>query len=81
MICEICGIQYKGRRSKCPRCTARTRAFEPTPAEIRLACLAIQATWSPRMERSRRNDWGVELEIAVVRVVTDHMVRREGDKS
>lgn len=28
--------------------------YVPTPEEIRLACLAIQATWSPDEEQRRR---------------------------
>lgn len=52
--CSICGWTWDPNPwTKCPRCVARTEAYEPTPDEIRQACEAIQQTWSPQMKRAR----------------------------
>jgi len=53
--CAVCGLEWDTHlSSKCPRCAARTKAYEPTPAQIRRACLRIQKTWSPTMRRQRQ---------------------------
>lgn len=52
--CKICGwIWDPNPWKKCPRCVARTKAFEPSGDEIRLACQQIQKTWSPATRRQR----------------------------
>ena len=52
--CRLCGFIWDPNPwRKCPRCAARTRAYEPTPAQIRAACLRIQKTWTKDTERKR----------------------------
>lgn len=52
--CEVCGWEWDPHPwTKCPRCAGHSKVWEPTQAEIRVACLAIQATWSKTVRRQR----------------------------
>jgi rubredoxin len=78
--CEICGWTWDGDRG-CRRCLTRSGTFEPTPTEIRAACEQIQAGWTRAVERSRRQISNPVAEVPRAHMATDHMVRREGDKT
>lgn len=72
--CPICHRQYdQAARDTCPSC----KCYAPTQAEIRAACLEIQATWSPRVERERRCVHALPVETEIVTVEPlDRMVRK-----
>ena len=77
MTCESCLGVPLGTRATCPARGRGLAWYQPSKAQIAAACEAIQATWRPTMERSRREEQG-PLECPVAIRVTDHMVRREG---
>jgi hypothetical protein len=62
-IAIVCGLKprtvakiiAKGpRRREWQHAPDETAEYVPTPEQIAEACLAIQATWTPQQERSRR---------------------------
>jgi hypothetical protein len=65
--CAECDWTWDARTwTRCPRCMGRTKAYEPTPSEIRASCLAIQKTWSPTMKRARcASAYRVDVEIEI----------------
>jgi hypothetical protein len=76
--CEVCGWTWDPNPWwKRPRCIARSKAYEPSPDEIRQACAKIQADWSKAEERKRRQVKNPAAETAVVVRVTDHMRRNQ----
>ena len=78
--CAVCGWIWDPHPwTKCPRCVARTRAYEPTPAQIARVCLRIQAGWTPAEKRKRTAIKPVPVETEVVGIVSDGMVRRDGE--
>ena len=78
--CEICEYSWDARTwTKCPRCCGSHVPTDPSPAAIRLACLAIQKTWS-RADRHRRTCDSyrpVHADTSVVARVGDGMRRRD----
>lgn len=80
--CPICAYEWDARTwTRCPRCVSTMRAYEPSPAEIRLACFAIQRTWTRAEERKRRVVKRVDLDVVRVSRGGDHMRRRDADGS
>jgi hypothetical protein len=53
--CDVCAYTWNARTwTKCPRCCATAKVYEPTASAIQAACLEIQRNWSRREEVSRR---------------------------
>lgn len=68
--CPTCEWTWDARTwTRCPRCMGTLRAYEPNASEIRVACEAIQRTWSPAVRWSRccgayRTTEYLEIELA-----------------
>ncbi len=76
-VCDTCGRRYARNYKHCPHCHAQRHHYEPSADEIAAACEAIRARWP--LSRLRQQEGWQELEVAVARQVTDHMVRRDGE--
>ncbi len=51
-------------------------AYEPTPEQIRQACLEIQSEWTPAERRRRANQLSermLQRQVAPRRIVVDHL--------
>ena len=55
-MCDRRGCEYQGADNVlfCPVCGCHRLHYHPTTDEIAEECSRIQATWTPRQERSRR---------------------------
>lgn len=52
-ICGNCASDHDQQPNRCRVCGAASVWYQPTPDEIRCACLEIQAAWDASTEKSR----------------------------
>lgn len=80
--CPTCEYTWDARTwTRCPRCCGTSKPHEPSPAEIRAACLAIQRTWTPgeRRKRTHESYRVVHADTPQVARVGDGMRRRDAE--
>jgi hypothetical protein len=74
--CDVCEYSWDARTwTRCPRCVATMKAYEPSPTEIRAACERIRRDW-PRSKLATQEGHGEALEITEVHTPDRGLVDR-----